>query len=327
VLHFGLYLGTQRSVGSDNRASLADDVALARYLDRAGWDSAWKGQHFLLDDTVGSQPAPLLGRLAGEVERLTLGVGVLLLALHNPVEVAETYATLDALCGGRFIFGAGIGYRRREYEAFGIDPRRRGERFERNLVALVRLWTEEVVDIDLPWCRVDRGPNTARPVRPPPIWVGGGSERAVDRAGRLGDAWIIGGRMSLARATELTTVHAKARATSGRAAPSAQPLVREIFCARSRETAIETALSTMTEIAPGDDPLTALVDHGVVVGGVSDCIEQLDTWIEQLGVDYFVLRAQWPNVSAASSLDSLRRLSDEVLPELRARHPEPGQPT
>ena len=159
MLRFGLYLGTQRAPGSDLAASIAADIDLARFVDGAGWDSVWKGQHFLLEDTVGLQPAPLLARLSGEVEHVSLGVAVLLLALHNPVDVAETYATVDQLCGGRLIFGAGLGYRDREYAAFGFDHRTRVRRFEQNLQALTALWAGDTVNLDLPWCRVaGRGP-------------------------------------------------------------------------------------------------------------------------------------------------------------------------
>jgi alkanesulfonate monooxygenase SsuD/methylene tetrahydromethanopterin reductase-like flavin-dependent oxidoreductase (luciferase family) len=316
-LRFGLYLGTQQAVGADIRASLAEDIALARLLDETGWDSVWKGQHFVLETATGCQPAPLLARLAGEVEHLTLGVGVLLLALHNPVEVAETFATVDALCPAGFVLGVGVGYRRQEYDAFGVDPRRRGVRFERHLAALRSLWTDDVVDLDLPGCRVVAARNTARPPRPPPLWVGGATPRAVARAGRLGDAWMIGARTARPDAIALAATAAEARRAGGLPEATARPLVREVLCAADRDTAVAMG-AAVAGVDLGADPFAALLQRGFIVGSATDCFEQLVPWVDDLRVDHFIFRCQWAAVEPRAALSSIRRMTEEVLPSLRA---------
>jgi len=68
---------------------------------------------------------PYLARLAADAGDMTLGVGLLLLPLHNPVYTAETIATLDMISQGNMIFGVGLGYRTAEFEAFGV---RKGQR-------------------------------------------------------------------------------------------------------------------------------------------------------------------------------------------------------
>ncbi len=332
MLRFGLYLGTQRAPGSNLAASIAADIDLARFVDGAGWDSVWKGQHFLLEDTVGLQPAPVLARLAGEVENVSLGVAVLLLALHNPVDVAETYATVDQLCGGRLLFGAGLGYRDREYAAFGFDRRSRARRFEQNLQALTALWAGETVDLDLPWCRVEGARALTRPVQQPrpPIWLGGATVRGVRRAAELGDVWIIGGRTTYDDAADLAALYASTREQLGRGRPPELALVRDILCCRDRAKALETAgrvpglvLPTVaTSDGAGDDTshMAALRESGFIVGSVEDCVEQLDAWIRGLGVNHFVLRGQWIGIPEGVSVDSIRLLSEEVIPLLRERY-------
>jgi hypothetical protein len=101
-------------------------VRLAR--DR-GWDSLFSGQHYLNEgNNKQLQTVPFLARLAAEAGEMTIGLGILLLNLHNPVYVAETVATLDVIARGNFIFGVGLGYRDIEYDAFGVP---KGERVRR----------------------------------------------------------------------------------------------------------------------------------------------------------------------------------------------------
>ena len=76
---------------------------------------------------------------------MTLGVGLLLAPLHNPVYTAETIATLDVIARGRMVFGVGLGYRTAEFEAFGVRKGERVQRFEECLTIAKRLWTEDKV--------------------------------------------------------------------------------------------------------------------------------------------------------------------------------------
>jgi alkanesulfonate monooxygenase SsuD/methylene tetrahydromethanopterin reductase-like flavin-dependent oxidoreductase (luciferase family) len=71
----------------------------------------WASQHYLASPFQMLQPLPLLGRMAAEAGSMSIGTNIFLLPIHNPVYVAEQVATLDVLCGGRFIFGCGLGYR------------------------------------------------------------------------------------------------------------------------------------------------------------------------------------------------------------------------
>ena len=79
---------------------------------------------------------------------MTIGLGILLLNLHNPVYTAETVATLDIIARGNFIFGVGLGYRDVEFDAFGVPKGERVKRFEEYLALVQRLWTEESVSYE-----------------------------------------------------------------------------------------------------------------------------------------------------------------------------------
>jgi alkanesulfonate monooxygenase SsuD/methylene tetrahydromethanopterin reductase-like flavin-dependent oxidoreductase (luciferase family) len=127
-LRLGLFVSGQHLPGHDPAGAIRDhleQVALAREL---GFSSLWAGQHFLSHPFQMFQSIPMLARLAAEAQGMTLGTGILLLTLLNPVEVAENAATLDAISGGDFVLGVGIGYRPVENAAFGVDTGR-GEIF------------------------------------------------------------------------------------------------------------------------------------------------------------------------------------------------------
>ncbi|MGH7859649.1 MAG: LLM class F420-dependent oxidoreductase, partial [Candidatus Binatia bacterium] len=185
-------------------------VRLARRAEARGVDSVWVSDHLVAPVQVGSvypydkrpdakpgmgvieefyEPLTTLAFLAGATERIRLGVSVYVLPYRNPVVTAKTVATLDALSGGRVIFGVGVGWLREEFAALGQDARSRGRVTDEYLEVCRRLWRDDVAEFAgahyvLPAVRT--GPKPRQ--RPwPPIWVGGNSRAARERALRLGD--------------------------------------------------------------------------------------------------------------------------------------------
>ncbi|BCB83886.1 hypothetical protein Psuf_011990 [Phytohabitans suffuscus] len=101
---------------ADLVAPMREQVAAAA---EAGFSSVWMLQHYL-GNLPTLQPIPTLAALAADAGDMAIGTNMLILPLHHPVEVAETYATLDHLSGGRAVAGFGLGYRENEFESFGI---------------------------------------------------------------------------------------------------------------------------------------------------------------------------------------------------------------
>ena len=118
------------------------------------------------------QLIPFLARLAAEAGEMTGIAGVLLATLHNPVEVAECMASLNAIWRGKFIFGVGLGYRDVEFDAFAVLRAQRVRRFEQCLEVIKRLWTEDNVSFENDVCKLTNVTMTCRPVQQPhpPIW-------------------------------------------------------------------------------------------------------------------------------------------------------------
>jgi probable F420-dependent oxidoreductase len=184
---------------------------LARRAEALGFDSIWVADHLVMPRDTASvypfdrrtaapparldglvefyEPLTTLAYLAAATNRLRLGISVYVVPYRNPVVTAKLIGTLDALSGGRVIFGAGVGWLREEFYAVGADPRLRGRVTDEYLEVCRRLWRDEVASFagahyQLPPVR--SGPKPVQ--RPwPPIWIGGNSPAARARAVALGD--------------------------------------------------------------------------------------------------------------------------------------------
>jgi probable F420-dependent oxidoreductase len=138
-------------------------------------------------------PFVMFAYLAGITERIGFATGILVLPQRQTALVARQAADVELLSGGRLRLGVGIGWNYVEYDALGQDFSTRGARQEEQITLLRRLFTEPVVDFSGRFDRVDRAALVPKPRHPIPIWLGGSSEAAFDRAARLADGFIFFG--------------------------------------------------------------------------------------------------------------------------------------
>jgi probable F420-dependent oxidoreductase len=150
------------------------------------------------------EPLVTLAYLAGITERLELTTGVIILPQRQTALVAKQAADIDLFSGGRLRLGVGVGWNWVEFDALEMSGhfRRRGVREENQIALMRKLWTEPVVDYTDEDHRVDRAGILPRPKRRIPVWLGGFSTIAFDRAARIADGFIISGR-SLYQADEI----------------------------------------------------------------------------------------------------------------------------
>jgi len=149
--------------------------------------------HFTYQSMV-HEPFVLFGYLAALTQRVELISGIIILPQRQTALVAKQAAEVDVLSGGRLRLGIGLGWNSLEFEALGEDFHNRGQRVEEQVEVLRRLWTEELVTFRGRWHTIDAGINPLPVQRPIPIWFGAAEDRAVERAGRLGDGFLaLGG--------------------------------------------------------------------------------------------------------------------------------------
>jgi alkanesulfonate monooxygenase SsuD/methylene tetrahydromethanopterin reductase-like flavin-dependent oxidoreductase (luciferase family) len=162
-------------------------MTLAEDVERNGLDSIWVSEHHFVDDGHLPSLLPLLAAFAARTSRVTLGAGLLLAPLHDPLRVIEDAAVVDLLASGRLALAFGLGWRQEEFDAFGVTTRDRVRRTT-DLLQLARTaWAGEPVEAGAARPRI-----TPLPAQPggPPVWFGGLVEPAVRRAGRIADGFM-----------------------------------------------------------------------------------------------------------------------------------------
>lgn len=185
--------------------------ALARLAEENGFDTATIGHHHFMPGNQ-SDPLTFMAAVAARTTTLRVGTGIFLLPVHNPVRVAEQVATIDQISGGRVSLGVGTGWWPLEYEVQGSSYRERGARMEEALEILRLVWTQEDTAYDGRFWSFPELTVHPRVVQAPhpPLWVAGVVDAAVERAARLGDAWLCGPVQSLGKAKRCLEVYRKA---------------------------------------------------------------------------------------------------------------------
>jgi len=160
----------------------------AIHADRLGMHSVWIGEHHFDRLGVNSRPGTVLANIASVTERVRLAPAVTVLPIHHPVHVAEEWATLDLLSGGRVDFAAGRGYDIEEYQPFGADYMKSAEIFEEGIDVVLKAWTEPGE-----WSHkgtyydIERMEITPKPVQQPiPFYVASFSKVSLEMAGKRG---------------------------------------------------------------------------------------------------------------------------------------------
>ncbi len=195
-MEFGYFTLSDNHYEHNQRSSnqfVADITGEALYADGLGMHSAWIGEHHFNSLGVLSCPDMVLAYVAANTKRIRLAPAVTVLPLHHPIRVAEQWATLDLLSGGRVDFAAGRGYDRREYLPFHVSFEDNQGIFEEGLELVRRLWQAEGrISHHGKHYSFDDVRITPKPVqRPIPAYVGSFSKPSIELAARLGCGLIV----------------------------------------------------------------------------------------------------------------------------------------
>ena len=172
-------------------------VETAKLAERLGYDFVGSSDHVVIPKASARlipprwyDPVATLGFVAGGTKRVRLLTSIVVVPYRNPFTMAKSIATLDVLSRGRVIFGAGVGHLKAEFDALGVPYAERGPRTDEYLEIMKRLWSEEAVTYQGRFYSCRDMMLEPKPLQKPlPIWIGGNSRAAAERAGRLGDGW------------------------------------------------------------------------------------------------------------------------------------------
>jgi alkanesulfonate monooxygenase SsuD/methylene tetrahydromethanopterin reductase-like flavin-dependent oxidoreductase (luciferase family) len=161
----------------------------AEAADELGFDSFWLAEHHFHEYGAVPRPPIWMAAAAQRTRRIRLGSGVVVLPFDNPMRVAEDYAMVDVLSGGRLNLGVGSGYLRHELEGFGVSADDKRARFDEALEILLRAWTGEPVSFTDVHYQVNGVRINVRPLQEPrpPVWVATLRADGGARVGARGD--------------------------------------------------------------------------------------------------------------------------------------------
>ncbi|MEM9684919.1 MAG: LLM class flavin-dependent oxidoreductase [Pseudomonadota bacterium] len=336
-VQFGLMMRGQFPKEDDMQVRFRELMEQARLADKLGYASITNGMHYSSAPFQDFQQLPFLSRVMAEAPNLRLNFGIILLSLHKPLDIAENLATVDVLSGGKVIFGAALGYREVEFLAFGTSQKERVVRFEENLIAIKRLWTEDVVDMKGTHFELKGASAATKPVQKPhpPIWIGANADAAIERAARMGDCWYVNPHNRIDTIIRQTEVYKRALDAAGKPFPDEFPARRELFVASSRAEAMrlcEPFLAAKYKayhewgqdkaMPKGDDDLGLdfddLVRDRFLVGSPDEVAEQILKLNEETGINHLIMSVQWPGMPQSMVLDTINMVAEEVFPRVKA---------
>jgi alkanesulfonate monooxygenase SsuD/methylene tetrahydromethanopterin reductase-like flavin-dependent oxidoreductase (luciferase family) len=312
---------------------LDEAIAVVAAASRMGFAWVSIGQHWLSHPTVWPAPFPVLGRLAAETGEMRLKTSMLLLPLLNPVETAESIATLDHLTHGRLDVGVAIGYREKELEAAGLSRKDRVPKLEESLALMKRLWSGEEVTFDGRYGRVAGGRLGFTPAQTPhpPLEMGAQSVGATERAARLTDAVFFGPQVAWKDIAHLVEVFRRARRERAGAGPGGVFASRSLIVGASKAAASAAARdylertfrmyrtwemqeASMVSLQLGFD--TSL-DDWTINGTAVDCRETIERG-RGLGLDGIGLTIYSLPREVGARIEYLQMIADEILRPLGA---------
>ena len=276
----------------------------------AGLDSLFVGDHHVTGGrggphsgapsaTTGAVPyyqnSVILARLLAEWDERPAGA-LYLLPLWNPVLVAEQVGTLAALAQGRFILQCALGGGEEQFAGMGADLRRRVPAFESGLDTIRRLLAGEVV-----------GSAGVAPVPPEPVevWIGGDAPPAIDRAARLGDAWIAGPWATDEQVTAMVQQYRERCQAHGRT-PAAVAIRRDIHVGADAADAAAVAEPLLAGGYRGFDPAAT------VLGGPKEVAERFAGYAAMGFTDVLVRHLADDQDEVLASFARLREVRAQV---------------
>ncbi len=286
---------------SDSRLGARNMVERARAARQADLDALFVGDHHV--PTPYYQNSPILGRMLAEWGDKPAGA-LYLLPLWNPVLVAEQTATLAAITPGRFIMQCGLGGDSRQSAGMGVDIRFRTSMFEQSLATIRALWRGERVTTDARW-RLLKSRISPLPPEPIDVWIGASAPAAIDRAARLGDAWLADPGMDLDTCRARMSTYRAACAKHGRT-PTTIAIRRDVYVGAS---ASEASASMAPYIAKG---YRGFAPEALIIGDVAQVADR----IAELGAvgftDVIVRNIASEQALALATIERLARVREAI---------------
>ncbi len=315
--------GHTRTV-ADIYGQVTEQAALA---DALGYDTFFVAEHHFHEYGAIPNAAIMMAHLASHTRRIRIGSAISVLTLHNPLEVAENYAMVDVLSGGRLFLGVGSGYLKHEFEGYGIALEEKRERFDENLEIVTRLLAGERLTYAGKHTRVDAVQLNVLPLQQPPmIAVAILRREAAYHVGRAGHNIIsipyasVDGWSDVA---EVVDEFKRGRAEAGRPYRAGDAVVcLHTHVAETPERARELAaepfdLYVKTRLYARRQTYDDILRSGLSLFGSVDQVADKVVQLHRMGVDHLMTQHYFGDLAPGHVAHSMRLFADEVMPRVR----------
>jgi alkanesulfonate monooxygenase SsuD/methylene tetrahydromethanopterin reductase-like flavin-dependent oxidoreductase (luciferase family) len=303
-------------------------IGQAELADRLGYDTFWVAEHHFHEYGAVPNPAVMLAAIAQRTKRLKLGTAISILTFHNPLTLAENYAMVDVLSGGRLIYGVGSGYLAHEFAGYRIDPAEKRERFDETLAAVRRLLSGERVSAKGKYASIDAVQINVLPLQPEvPVYVAILRKEAAYFVGKQGHNMLCVPYASLEGFEEISALIAefrRGREESGSPAgdnSAAVTLHTHVAGtdAKARENA-EAAFNLYvdTRLYAKKSTYADALQNGLHLFGSVETIADKLIALRRMGVEHVMALQNFGLLPEPLVRQSMERLMLEVMPRVRA---------
>ncbi len=307
------------------------ETALERFsiMDQTGYDAVWLAEHHFSSFSVCPSVHMMGTMAAARTKRLRIGMAVSLAPFYNPLRLAEEVALLDVLSGGRVNWGAGRGFDRSEFAAFGIPGEESAARFHETVDIVLKAWTNQRLSYEGRFFQYDGVEVLPKPVQAPhpPVWMAASSTPAIDWAASQGHSILMDPHTSRADLIRKRRHYAAKLVEAGfgdagRVIPMARLVAVDETVEKARAVAKRVAEWTVASyVGPkhanvrqevrdfgGKDPIDYYLDDVMIHGTVERVVDQIQSFGAEIGMTYLM--------AAPMSGRSFRLLTDKVLPRI-----------
>ena len=332
-MKFGVHYDLRNPINSGRRTPelYRQTLEQIRLAEQLGLDDVWLSEHHFVDDGYLPSLLPFAGAVAAQTDQINVGTNILLMPFHHPIRIAEDCAVVDNISDGRFMFGAAVGYRREEFETFGVNRRLRGSITEEAFEIIRLCWSETEFDYIGKHFNFKGVRCTPKPANETgiPFWVGAHLGEAIKRAARIGDGLLGGGPEGRSAYVEALKEYGKDFEN-----PRIASAGRFIFCSRepakdwtklSEHALYQIRLyaswfSEAGESIFGEPPkdIPDLEARGIYrVGTPEEIAELIKNEFLAAPYERYFFFPIWPGVDVDMANSSLRLFAEEVVPLLR----------
>jgi alkanesulfonate monooxygenase SsuD/methylene tetrahydromethanopterin reductase-like flavin-dependent oxidoreductase (luciferase family) len=296
-------------------------------MDRAGYDAVWLAEHHFSSFSVCPSVHMMGVMAAARTERLRIGTGVSLAPFYNPLRLAEEVALLDVLSGGRVNWGAGRGFERSEFKAFGIAGEESAARFHETVDIVLNAWSSDKLTYQGKFFDYDGVEVLPKPMQQPhpPVWMAASSLPAIEWAAGKGFSILMDPHSSRRdliqkRRHYAATLKGAGHREDGRVIPMARLIAIDETAEKARAVAQRAAEWTVASYIgashhrqevrtfDGKDPIAFYLNDVVLHGTAESIVDQIAALESDAGMTYLM--------AAPLSRRSFALLTDKVLPRV-----------